>query len=111
MSLSRRWSRRGRNSRQVSPSDRSRESCRSPPATLAASRCQRSGSAAIPAGAVETARLGYGNQAVANPPSQGFDGGQRTVFKRADWRRYSLIDGRPLDIFATIQTLAATEEV
>ena len=66
-------------------------------------------SAAIPAGAVETARMGYGNQAVANPPSQGFDGGQRTVFKRADWRRYSLIDGRPLDIFATIQTLAAQE--
>ena len=67
-------------------------------------------SAAIPAGAVETARMGYGNQAVANPPSQGFDGGQRTVFKRADWRRYSLIDGRPLDVFATIQTLAATQE-
>ena len=64
----------------------------------------------IPSGSVETARMGYGNQATANPPSQGFDGGQRTVFKRADWRRYSLIDGRPLDIFATIQTLAATEE-
>jgi hypothetical protein len=68
-------------------------------------------SAAIPAGAVETARMAYGNQATANPPSQGFNGGQRTVFKRADWRRYSMIDGRPLDIFATIQTLAATEEV
>ncbi|NWK98677.1 hypothetical protein DM806_24040 [Sphingobium lactosutens] len=68
-------------------------------------------SSAIPAGAVETARVAYGNQAVTNPPSQGFAGGQRSVFKRADWRRYSLIDGRPLDIFATIQTLAATQEV
>ncbi|WP_062731837.1 hypothetical protein [Sphingobium abikonense] len=67
-------------------------------------------SAAIPAGAVETARMGYGNQAMASALTQGFDGGQRTVFKRADWRRYSLIDGRPLDIFATIQTLAATQE-
>lgn len=73
-------------------------------------------SATIPPGAVETVRFAWGNQGTTNPPSQGWGGGpggggQRCVFKRSDWRRYSLIDGRPLDIFATIQSLAATEEV
>ena len=72
-------------------------------------------STAIAADAVETARIAYGNQTTTNPPSQGWGGGpsgggQRSVFKRADWRRYSLIDGRPLDIFATIQTFPATKE-
>lgn len=72
-------------------------------------------SAPIAADAVETARIAYGNQTTANPPSQGWGGGpsgggQRCVFKRSDWRRYSLIDGRPLDIFANIQTFPATKE-
>lgn len=54
------------------------------------------------------ARLAYSN-AVAPLPTMGYDRGLRSGIRRADWRRYSLIDGRPLMIFANIQSIAATE--
>ncbi|WP_062731896.1 hypothetical protein [Sphingobium abikonense] len=65
---------------------------------------------ALPADAVVEVRMGYGNQTTTNPPSQGYAGGQRTIFRRSDWERFSLIDGRPLPIFANIQVITATQE-
>lgn len=72
-------------------------------------------SSAIAGGAAETVRIAWGNQTTANPPSQGWGGGpsgggQRSIFRRADWERFSLIDGRPLPIFANIQQITATQE-
>ena len=67
----------------------------------------------VPVGAVETARVAYGNNDLGamgwggGPNSGGF----RSKLRRSDWQRYSMIDGRPLFIFANIQEINATEEI
>ena len=67
-------------------------------------------SAAITPGTAVTVRVAH-NNAVTPLPKMGFDGGLRSGLRRSDWVRYSLIDGRPLPVFANIQSVQANEEV
>ncbi|MCR5859732.1 hypothetical protein [Mesorhizobium sp. J428] len=62
--------------------------------------------ASVPGGAAETFRVGHGAQ--VSTSALGFDVGLRSVWRRSDWERYSMLDGRPLYIFANLQEIVAT---
>ena len=67
-------------------------------------------SADVPASASEVVRVASKYTTDANPSGIfGYAKGLRSPIRRPDWERYSMIDGRPLFIFANIQEIPASE--